>query len=425
MSKSELELDLDNFKLDTPDAVGKVNVNDLKNKLGETDNEGHIKTFTKLKTEVVENLDNQVASLFDGIVSSEVDSKELKTIEGALAKLGDFEIDKSSQVSNRMLQRPLRSMHQNETTKSKTIASSMKQLRQKVTELDPKRKGNLIGRKKIFGIPVPFGFGNKISSYLQDFKSSETQINDIIQSLMNGKDELLEDNAVIEVERENLLTLMQRLEQYAYISKELDKKITNHIESLQQDDEKSTAIKQQILFPLRQKSIDIYQHLAVCMQGYMALQVVKQNNSELIRGVDRATKTTVSALRTAVLVSEALGTQKLVLKQVQTVNDVTNELIKTNAEILGQQGTEIQQNATSASLSIENLNTAFSQIFKAMDAIDSYREQALPNMQKTITALEASVNEAKKYLDNNRNKKASNDVKNIEAIEKDNPVKVI
>ncbi len=42
--------------------------------------------------------------------------------------------------------------------------------------------------------------------------------------------------------------------------------------------------------------------LAVAVQGYMALDLIRRNNLELIRGVDRAQTTTVAALRTAVIV---------------------------------------------------------------------------------------------------------------------------
>ena len=159
---------------------------------------------------------------------------------------------------------------------------------------------------------------------------------------------------------------------------------------------------QEILFPIRQKSMDIYQHLAVCMQAYMSYQVIKKNNQELIRGVDRATKTTISALRTAVIVSEALGTQKLVLDQIKSVNDLTNTMILKNAEMLEQQGVDIQKQATDASISVEVLSKSFEQIFKAMDAIDSYREQALPNMKKTVDSLEKTVASAKNYMTTKR-----------------------
>ena len=52
------------------------------------------------------------------------------------------------------------------------------------------------------------------------------------------------------------------------------------------------------------------------IQGYLALDMIRKNNLELMKGVDRATTTTVAALRTAVIVAQALNNQKLVLDQI-------------------------------------------------------------------------------------------------------------
>lgn len=409
MSSTQPELGVEDFSLEAPSVVGKINPDDLKTKVESAKKQSD--TFSKIEDTVLRNLDNQVDTILKELVDATPNSKEMKDITTAINKLGDEEIEKSSSVTNRMMQRPLRALRANDTKDSKSIASSIKKLRGKVTELDPKNRGGLFTRKKILGIPVPFG--NKINSYMQEFKSSETQLNEIINSLMNGKDELLEDNATIEVERENLHVMMQRLEQYAYIIKELDAKLSAKIEDIEKTDKlKANDIKQEILFPVRQKSMDIYQHLAVCMQSYMSLQVVKKNNQELIRGVDRATKTTVSALRTAIIVSEALGTQKLVLTQINSVNEATNQLLETNSALLGQQGLEIQKQASETGINVEVLEKSFQSIFNAMDAIDSYREKALPNMKKTVESLESSINNAKKYLTKNREERLNEEVTN-------------
>lgn len=399
----EKELSLEDFELEAQKAVGKINPADISSKSGKKDDEGNVQTFSKIEEQVIKNLDSQVENIIKDLSQAKTNSKEMKEITTALSKMGDLEIDKSSNMSNRMLQRPLRALRQNDVGDGKSIASSIKKLRTKVMQLDPKSKGKLMSENKLFGIKIPFKIGTKINSYMQEFKSSESQLNEIVNALLSGKDELIEDNAVIDVERETLHDLMQRLEQYAYIIKELDKKVENLIADLEETDKvKATDLKQEVLFPIRQKQMDIYQHLAVCMQGYMSLQVVKRNNQELIRGVDRATKTTVSALKTAIMVSEALGTQKLVLDQIQSVNEATNQLIESNSQMLESQGITIQKAATETSINVEVLEKSFQQIFKAMDAIDSFREAALPNMKKTVQSLEESVNSAKKYLTKNR-----------------------
>ena len=80
-----------------------------------------------------------------------------------------------------------------------------------------------------------------------------------------------------------------------------------------------------MLFSVRQKHQDLLTQLAVSVQGYLALDVIRRNNLELIKGVDRATTTTVSALRTAVIVAQALADQKLVLDQITALNTTTVE----------------------------------------------------------------------------------------------------
>ena len=70
-----------------------------------------------------------------------------------------------------------------------------------VEDLDPSKKGNLMSKQKLFGI-IPFG--NKLRNYFDSYQSSQTHISSILGRLANGKDELLMDNAAIDVERQNL-----------------------------------------------------------------------------------------------------------------------------------------------------------------------------------------------------------------------------
>jgi uncharacterized protein YaaN involved in tellurite resistance len=408
MSQPQLqkEVGLDDFDmasepLKAPPAVNEFKPEDLKEKVGQVNAEtGEVKTFSKLEKDVINKLDSQVESLARDLLTAPMHSTQMKELTSALGSMGDKEINETSQMSNRMLQTPLKTMRQNDAGDGKSVANALKQLRMKVTELDPSRRDSFKG--KLFGF-IPFGIGKKVDSYMQEFKSSESQLNDIVKALMNGRDELLKDNASIEVERENMQKLMQRLEQYAYIMKKLDQRIEEKLPQIEAEDRlRASDIRQEVLFPMRQKSMDLYQHLAVCMQGYMSLQVIKQNNHQLVLGVNRATKTTMAALRTAVIVSEALGTQKLVLDQIESVNETTNNLLARNAEMLKTQGVAIQKQATNASVNPQTLEKSFQQIFQAMDAIDKFREEALPNMKKTVESLESSVNNAKAYLSQHR-----------------------
>ena len=395
---SQSELDVDDFSLEETKVVKQIKAEDLK-KSGEIKDDGSVQTYSKIEQKVISNLDDQVNTILETLFNSETSSDDFKDISTALNKMGDKEVSMTSKMSSRMLSRPMRSLNDSEAGDGKNIASQIKQLRLKVNDLDPSKRSGLFSANKIMGIKIPFGLGYKVKSYFQDFQSAKTQLDSIVNSLYNGKEELMEDNAEIEQEREDMKLNMSRLEQYAYVMRQLDKKIEARLPAIEAESKlKANDIRQEILFPIRQKRTDLLQHMAVCMQGYMALGVIHSNNRELMRGVDRATNTTVAALTTAVMISQALGTQKAVMDTIDSVNSTTQNLIMKNAESLEQQGVMIQKQATSSAIDVKMLDDAFKKIFKAMDAIDSFREQALPKMKQTLENMETTVNMAKEKL---------------------------
>jgi uncharacterized protein YaaN involved in tellurite resistance len=142
--------------------------------------------------------------------------------------------------------------------------------------------------------------------------------------------------------------------------------------------------------------------LAVSVQGYLALDVIRKNNVELIRGVDRATTTTVSALRTAVIVAQALSDQKLVLDQITALNTTTSNLIESTSVLLRQQSGAINEQAASSTVDIAKLQAAFDNIYATMDEIDGFKLQALDNMAKTVDALSVQVQKSQGYIERAR-----------------------
>lgn len=406
------ELGIDDFQLEmnVPKTVPEIKTEQVEARTEQVSSDGKV-GITKLEEATINNLNGQVDKIMNDLIATPANSSEMKELTSALNKMGDAEINKTANMSSRMLKRPIRGLRGNGTG-GDNVADGLKNLRMKVEKLDPSRRDKLFSKNTFLGIKLPWA--DKIDSYFQEYKSSEDQLDAIIKSLANGKDELIHDNATIDEEREQMQELMVRLEQYAYIMKRLDKKIEDRLPDIQAEDQlKAEDIKQEILFPIRQKRMDLLQHLAVSMQGYMALQVIKQNNNELIRGVERASKTTIAALRTAIIVSEALGTQRLVLNQINEVNNVTNSLIERNSELLKTQGVEIQKQATQSAVNAQTLEKSFQNIFQAMDAIDNYRAQALPQMAKTIESLENSVQNAKNYLSSRRENRVGDFAKEL------------
>jgi uncharacterized protein YaaN involved in tellurite resistance len=300
-----------------------------------------------------------------------------------------------------MLDRPAAALGKKEGGDAQTrVASTLVDLRTTVTELDPKR-ADLTGAKKVLKwLPG----GDKIDRYFMKYQSAQSHLDAIIKSLGSGQDELRKDNAAIETEKATMWTTMGKLAEYNELASALDAALENKVAELEAAGrtEDATTMRSDALFPVRQRRQDFMTQMAVNVQGYMALDLVRRNNLELIKGVDRAQTTTIAALRTAVIVSQALARQKLVLDQVSALNTVTSNLIESTSEQLRIQGGQIHEQAASATVDVAKLQTAFDNVFATMDALDTFRAQAVDSMQQTVTALEGQIVRAKPYLERTR-----------------------
>ena len=336
-------------------------------------------------------LQARVATFVDDLVAQDVNSPEFGKRVDAISAMGAKEIRDAAGQSNRFLDRPTKAMDQ-ETGVGKDLA----ELRRTVEDLDPGRRGDLTAPKRLFGI-LPFG--NKMRNYFDSYKSSQTHISSILKSLGSGKDELLMDNAAIDVERGNLWAAMGRLEQMIVLSKEMDSRLEDKANELDHSDPaKAKAIRESALFYVRQRTQDLLTQMAVTVQGYLALDLVKKNNVELVKGVDRASTTTVGALRTAVTVAQALTNQKLVLDQITALNTTTANIIDSTGKLLRSQTATIHEQAAASTIPIEVLQRAFQNIYDTMDAIDTFKLKALDSMKTTVNTLGNEVEKSKGYI---------------------------
>jgi uncharacterized protein YaaN involved in tellurite resistance len=341
-----------------------------------------------LKAEETSELDTRVDKYVEELAALDSNSPEFGKKVDQLTTMGRKEIADAAGASNRFLDRPVKAIDSDSG-----IGSDLTELRRTVEALDPKGASK---PRKLLGI-IPFG--KSVDRYFDKYRSSQTHISQILSSLANGKDELLMDNAAIDTERANLWKMMHKLEQMIHISKSLDGKLEDKANELDATDPaKAKAIRESALFYTRQRTTDLLTQMAVSVQGYLALDLVKKNNVELVKGVDRASTTTVSALRTAVTVAQAMTNQKLVLEQVTALNTTTASMIDSTGEMLRTQTAAIHSQAASSTIPLETLQRAFQNIYDTMDQIDKFKFEALANMKQTVTTLGSEVEKSKGYI---------------------------
>jgi len=361
--------------------------------------------LVKVNPAKLDKLDERVSQFVQDVVSSELHSPVFEEKVRSIHNLGSDEIRASAIVSNRLLDKPLKSMETGGFSDKSLVSRSLLELRKTVEDLDPARQGDLLSPKKLLGI-LPMG--DKIRDYFLMYQSSQGHINAILTALNHGQDELRKDNATIEQEKVNLWQTMEKLQQYIYVGKRIDAALDARVADIQNTDpEKARVVREELQFYVRQKVQDLLTQMAVSVQGYLALDMIRKNNLELIKGVDRATTTTVSALRTAVIVAQALNNQKLVLDQINALNTTTSNIIESTSAMLKRQTAEVHKQASSSTVDIEKLQTAFSNIYQTMDTISTFKLEALGNMQKTIDTLTTEIDRSKSYMDRVRREQVS------------------
>ena len=369
--------------------------------------------LVKLQPAKIEELDKKVDEFVNLILREQTQSEAFKTKISGVHTLANEEIRAAANISNRLLQQPVRAMNSGLFDEGSTISKSLVDLRRKIEELDPTRKANLLQPKKLLGL-IPWG--SSIQDYFRQYESAQSHLDAIIKSLYNGQDELRKDNAAVEEEKVNAWRIMERLEQYVYVGKKIDAAISAKLGELETSDpEKARVMKEELLFYVRQKVQDLLTQLAVTVQGYLAMDMVRKNNLELIKGVDRATTTTVSALRTAVITAQALANQKLVLDQIGALNTTTSNLIEGTSSLMKQQAGKIHEQATSAAVDLDRLQLAFQNIYQTMDMVSNYKVQALDNMQKTVDVLTHEVDKSRAYLDRVRGEQVKSVTESLNA----------
>ncbi|AIQ74104.1 MULTISPECIES: toxic anion resistance protein [Paenibacillus] len=318
---------------------------------------------------------NNVSAILD------LNLESLDKRKGVLQSIDSFGMEtmRSSSDKNSLLQISVGNLSKT-GDEGGQVAKGLTELNLQLKDLDPSAvdfaKTGFLGK-----------FFNPLRSYFAKYQKADAVISDIIISLDKGKTVLKNDNTTLEFEQQALRELTKKLQKEIQLGMLMDQEIETQLEAAKlrdEDEEKVRFITEEVLFPLRQRVMDLQQMLVVNQQGIMAIEVVIRNNKELIRGVDRARNVTVSALKISVTVASALYNQRIVLKKIELLNQTTDSLISGTSKMLKNQGAEIHKQSLESSISVDTLKQAFTDVLSALDSISTYKQEALPKMRETI-----------------------------------------
>lgn len=346
--------------------------------------------------EVDPEIEKKADSFVEQLLSTDVDNI---TKRKAVDEMGLRTQQDAAQMS-KMLEEPIKSLAKSGETGG-PVAEALLNLKEQVEDLDPTNfdfssaSGFLTSIAKL----IP-GVGSKVSRYFARYMSAEAVINNIIKSLEKGRDQLKRDTITLGNDKKRMLDVMERLTKLIQLGQLIDQKLQYKLDrEVAPESDDYRFIQEELLFPLRQRIIDLQQSLNVNQQGILTIEIIIRNNRELVRGVDRALNVTVQALQIAVATALALNNQEIVLKKIEALNETTSQLIRHNAERLKTQGAAIHKKASESALNMEDLEAAFKDIKIAIDDISSFRREALPKMANNIVRMDQLNKEAQEQIE--------------------------
>ena len=275
------------------------------------------------------------------------------------------------------------------------IGENLLELNRQMKDLDPSKVD--FAKKGVLGNLV-----NPVRKYFAKYEKAEVAISDIVQSLEKSSKVLQNDNTTLLNEENYLREVTNKLLADIELGKKMDESIEAQIQTAEiegVDEEKIAFVREEILFPLRQRIMDMQQMIVVNQQGIVSLNVIRRNNKELIRGVKRAQNVTVSALRTGVMVASALYDQKIVMDKINILNETTENIIQSTSHMLKEQGSEIQKHSAEAMISPDVLKASFSEALQAIEDVSTYKQQALPKMKETIEMFSDMAQDGQKVVE--------------------------
>ncbi|MGM1060716.1 toxic anion resistance protein [Saccharothrix sp. Mg75] len=309
-----------------------------------------------------------------------------------LLAVGESDMRAAAGVAGAMLDRSARALRDGSPQADAT--TGLADLRRTVAELDPARLP-ITGRKLVRLIPG----ANAAKRALDRYRAAGEPVNRLVVELRTRQDALRRDNAAVKGERERLWAVMGRLAESAAVAEAVDRAVERQADVLDlTDPERARALRADVLHPIRQRHQDLLTQLAVSAQGYLALDLVRRTNDELVRGVERAVSTAVAALRVALLISGALTHQRDVLDEVDAVRATTDGLLRANADLLDLQTAQIRRAGSDPAVAVEALRSSFDRTYAAIDAVDGYRLDAVRSMGATVESLSGEIRRAEAHL---------------------------
>jgi uncharacterized protein YaaN involved in tellurite resistance len=343
-----------------------------------------------LKPERADALSAQVESYVQGLLAADLGSEEFRVKLDAANALGRQSIANASALTGRFMDKSFVGF--SDSLAFKTI----NELRAVFADLNPARAGDLLSPHKLFGL-IPYG--NKLQAYFRKFDSAGGEIAKLMRELRTAQEEIKRDLSALADMEGQLWEGMGRIREAAFFAEKLDARLASEVATLKHPNPlKAEALEQEVLFYVRQVHSDLLAQQLVNVNAYRQIGILKKTGRELVNGCDRMATTGMSALATAQAVARATGAQTKVMEMLNAGSQAIGDLVEQTSVMIGKHVETTGAFSSDPVIAVDQLKAAFENTTRAMDAMDTFRSQALDVMGKNTQLLKGMIEAAEREI---------------------------
>ncbi len=256
-----------------------------------------------------------------------------------------------------------------------SVTTHLASLRAVLERLDPGAGDTLIKPRRFLGL---FARPVELDSYFDRYTQAEAEIGAALGALARSRDTLLLDNIAVTACRTDAWPLLHALAEAIAMCSQLDERFDRLASQLDsRDPDKAERLRTTALFEVRQRHGDLLTQMAVSQQSYMMLGLIEGNNLELVKGIDRASATTIAALQTAVVAAQTLSNQRIVLDRIQGVKSAATSMMAGASTATARGNAQVALDSAEAAQQVAALRAAFSDVVASVDALERQQHSAL------------------------------------------------
>jgi uncharacterized protein YaaN involved in tellurite resistance len=266
------------------------------------------------------------------------------------------------------------------------IPTDLLQLRERLDELNPHVAGRTQWyHRLLFFLPSPAK--KALKRIARKYETVNQQINGILTSLREGKEQLMEDNSALETLLKKVDQCKREVECQAYLGELLIVEIEKRVPRAEQGPDRQRL--QRLVSRLYTRVQDMRVMEQVNLQFDVSISQTMENNDQLIDSIDRTLNVARPLLAITLSLQVALQRQKRVARAKETIESAMGEMLQANAEQIRQQTREIGDLFAQPVLGLKKVQAAYNAVLDAMDIAERNRAQAIKTARKNIGELQS------------------------------------